>query len=150
MVKHITRISMELGESIPIIEDFFHLTYIRNSGVAFGLMQGKLSLINIVAGVAVVCIISYLIKNKDVKGKTLEKIGFLLILAGANGNVIDRLLLGYVVDMFDFRGIWQYVFNVADAYINIGVLFIVIQYIREARQLKKANIENKKSKKKKK
>ena len=53
----------------------------------------------------------------------IEKMGFIYILAGAIGNMIDRAFRGFVVDMVDFRGVWSYVFNLADVWINIGVVF---------------------------
>jgi len=116
------------GETIPLIENLFHLTYIKNYGIAFGMFQGKLNIINIITIFVVGYMICHLIKNKDTISK-LEKIGFLLIGSGAVGNIIDRVYRGFVIDMLDFRGIWQYVFNFADAWINIGVFLIIIDQI---------------------
>ncbi|MGL4732870.1 MAG: signal peptidase II, partial [Fusobacteriaceae bacterium] len=56
------------------------------------------------------------------------RLAYSFILAGATGNMIDRIFRGYVIDMMDFRGIWVYVFNVADVWINIGVFFLIVDY----------------------
>jgi signal peptidase II len=114
------------GETIPLIDNFLHITYVRNYGVAFGLFQGKINIIGIVTITAIIMIIYHIIKNKQ---SPLEKLGFMLILSGAVGNMIDRIFRRFVVDMIDFRGIWSYVFNGADAWINIGVAIIILDYI---------------------
>lgn len=59
----------------------------------------------------------------------IEQLGFIYILAGAIGNMIDRVFRGYVVDMIDFRGIWSYIFNLADVWINMGVIFIIVDQL---------------------
>ena len=66
----------------------------------------------------------------------LEKIGFNFILAGAIGNMIDRVARGFVIDMIDFRGIWAFVFNLADVWINIGVLLILLEYFFDNKKKK--------------
>jgi signal peptidase II len=121
------------GETISLINNFLHITYVRNYGVAFGLFQGKINIISIVTITAIVFIICHIIKNKN-KQPLLEKLGFMLILSGAVGNMIDRIFRGFVVDMIDFRGIWRYVFNGADAWINIGVAIIILDYIITSRK----------------
>ncbi|MGF6906441.1 signal peptidase II [Fusobacterium sp. PH5-44] len=115
-------------ETIPVIKDFFHITYINNYGIAFGLFQGKLSIVNIITIFVVIYLIYHVYKHKDTI-TNLEKYGFLLIGSGAVGNIIDRFYRGFVIDMIDFRGIWQYIFNFADAWINIGVFLIIIDQI---------------------
>ena len=59
----------------------------------------------------------------------INKIGVIFIASGATGNMIDRYLRGFVIDMIDFRGIWSFVFNVADAYIHIGIYILVVYYL---------------------
>ena len=124
------------GDTIPLIKDFFHLTYVQNRGVAFGFMQGKLPLINLISIGAVVIMIYFVRKNMS-KNSKIENLSWLFIIAGALGNIIDRLTRGFVVDMVDFRGIWSYIFNFADIYINIGVFLMIISTIIEERNKKR-------------
>lgn len=126
--KYLVDVNMLEGETIPVINNFFHLTYVKNRGIAFGMFQGKLDIISIATIIAIVAIAYYLYKEKD-KLSYLEKIGFVYILAGAIGNMIDRICRGFVIDMADFRGIWSYVFNVADVWINIGVIFVLLDQL---------------------
>ena len=116
------------GETLPIINDFFHLTYVKNRGIAFGMVQGKLDIISIATIIAIVAIAYYLYKERN-KLSMIEKMGFIYILAGAIGNMIDRAFRGFVVDMVDFRGVWSYVFNLADVWINIGVVFVLLDQL---------------------
>lgn len=116
------------GETLPIINDFFHLTYVKNRGIAFGMFQGKLDIISIATIIAIVAIAYYLYKEIN-KLSMIEKMGFIYILAGAIGNMIDRAFRGFVVDMVDFRGVWSYVFNLADVWINIGVVFVLLDQL---------------------
>lgn len=125
------------GETLAIIENFFHLTYVKNRGVAFGMFQGKIPIISIVTVVAIVGITIFLIKNVKKKGKTLENLAYSCILAGAIGNMIDRVTRGFVVDMVDFRGIWSYVFNLADVWINIGVAIMILAELMVMKKNKK-------------
>ncbi|WP_294703768.1 signal peptidase II [uncultured Fusobacterium sp.] len=123
--KYLIDSNMLEGETLPIINDFFHITYVKNRGIAFGMFQGKLDIISIATVIAIVAIAYYLYKEKN-KLSLVEKMGFIYILAGAIGNMWDRAFRGFVVDMMDFRGIWSYVFNLADVWINIGVIFILL------------------------
>ena len=116
------------GETLPIINDFFHPTYVKNRGIAFGMFQGKLDIISIATIIAIVAIAYYLYKERN-KLSMIEKMGFIYILAGAIGNMIDRAFRGFVVDMVDFRGVWSYVFNLADVWINIGVVFVLLDQL---------------------
>ena len=103
--------------SIPIIQNVFHLTYVENRGAAFGMFQNNQIIFIIVALVA-----SLHTKKVD----TVGKVGILLIISGAIGNLIDRVRLGFVVDYFDFRIIWEYVFNIADIFVVLGTILLCI------------------------
>ncbi len=112
----------EIG-SIPIIENVFHLTYVENRGAAFGMLQNNQTIFIIVAIAASIYGLYYLNTRKvDLIGKS----GILLIISGAIGNLIDRVRLGFVVDYFDFRIIWEYVFNVADIFVVVGTILLCI------------------------
>jgi lipoprotein signal peptidase len=124
--KTVVRNTMSLYESIPVIPEFFHLTYVSNDGMAFG--------INFPLGIYVFSAISilftgflfwYLWSIKD--DGILIRTGVALILAGAIGNLIDRILLGEVVDFLDFMigDFHWYVFNLADSCVTVGLGFVL-------------------------
>lgn len=120
--------SMTEGETISVIKDFFHITYVKNHGVAFGMFQGEIRKISIVAIIAILGIAYYMIKKLKPE-EVISKYAYTFILAGAIGNMIDRIYRGFVVDMVDFRGIWQFVFNGADIWINVGVILLILETI---------------------
>ena len=119
--KYIVVENMALGESIPIIEEVFHLTYILNPGAAFGMFAHN-RLFFIAIAVIVIGIIIW--ARREILASPWEvKAGCGLFLGGAIGNLIDRSRQGLVIDFFDFR-IWP-VFNIADIAICIGVGLII-------------------------
>ncbi|MFH1782682.1 MAG: signal peptidase II [Candidatus Omnitrophota bacterium] len=118
--------NLGVGESIPLIKNIFHITYVRNTGAAFGLFKNSTHFFIIISIIAIVIIASILIKRIK-KGELLKdlvlNIGFIMIFSGAFGNLIDRLKMGYVVDFIDVR-IWP-VFNIADISITIGTCLLI-------------------------
>jgi signal peptidase II len=124
----------EMG-SIPIIENVFHLTYVENRGAAFGMLQNNQSIFIIVALAASVFGLHYLHTKKV---NFLGKASIILIIAGAIGNLIDRIRIGFVVDYFDFRFIWEYVFNIADIFVVVGTIMLCayIIFFQEEKQVK--------------
>lgn len=119
--KYIVVENMALGESIPIIEEVFHLTYILNPGAAFGMFAHN-RLFFIAIAVVVIGIIIWA-RREILESPWEVKAGCGLFLGGAIGNLIDRARQGLVIDFFDFR-IWP-VFNIADIAICIGVGLII-------------------------
>lgn len=118
--------SIDLYDSIKIIDNFFYITYVRNTGAAWSMFAGNRWMLVIVSLIIIVLIILYMIKNKP--GSKLEKIGYSMILGGSIGNLFDRIVYGYVIDFFDFY-IFGYdypIFNLADSFILVGVLLLVI------------------------
>ena len=113
IIKWISRTKLEKFESYPVIDGFFHFTYIENRGAAFGILQDKTWFFVLITLLVIGYMIYFTQKNKKNIDKKLIFV-LSLITAGAIGNLIDRIWLGFVVDMFDFRGIWQFVFNFAD------------------------------------
>ncbi|AUA29908.1 TPA: signal peptidase II [Clostridioides difficile] len=109
--------------TIPIINNVFHLTYVENRGAAFGLLQNNQWIFIIVALLATVFGLYYLNTRKV---HIFGRLGIILIISGALGNLVDRVRLGFVVDYFDFRVIWEYVFNVADVFVVVGTVFLCI------------------------
>ena len=122
LTKFLIKQNLQLSQSIPIISNVFHLTYITNTGSAFGLFKG-LNVFFIVFLIIVIGFIIHFIKKIRENEKLLQfSIG--LLLGGTIGNLLDRVLLGYVVDFIDFR-IWP-VFNIADSAVTIGVILLII------------------------
>lgn len=110
-----------IGESVSVIQNVFHLTYIINRGAAFGMLANQRWFFLVVA---FILIIVYAIYHKKVnRGPISLRIGSALLISGAIGNGIDRYVLHGVVDFFDFR-IWP-IFNVADIGICVGVACII-------------------------
>ncbi|MEF9990922.1 MAG: signal peptidase II [Romboutsia sp.] len=109
--------------SIPIIPNMFHLTYVENRGAAFGMFQNNQWIFIVVALIASIFGLYYIHTKKT---NLISKASIILIIAGAIGNLIDRMRLGFVVDYFDFRIIWKYVFNVADIFVVVGTIFLCI------------------------
>ena len=129
----------QVGFSIPIIKNFLHITYVENHGMIFGLAQGKINLVTIFSTLLIIFIIFSEYKNFKNYTKW-TKVGISIIAAGALGNMIDRVARNFVIDMIDFRGIWNFVFNVADMYVHIGIYIIVIDYL--VRKYKKNKVKN--------
>lgn len=119
---------------IPIIQGFFHLTYVENRGAAFGILQNQRLFFIIITAAVVIAIVGYLLKEKKVHW--ILKISLYLVLAGAIGNFIDRMRLGYVIDFFHLYNRFP-VFNVADCAIVVGALGAAYFIIRRDIQLKK-------------
>lgn len=105
---------------------FFHLNYVQNTGASFGMFQGGNTLL-IGVMVAIIGYLLYSWKDLYAQGKWVQW-GCLLILAGALGNLYDRITLGYVVDFLDFL-VWP-VFNVADSAITVGGCLFAISLIK--------------------
>jgi signal peptidase II len=118
---------MDLYETIPVINNFFHLTYISNDGMAFGInFPGGIYVFTAASFILTIILIGYLWYER--KGHILLRIALSLIIAGAIGNFIDRALFKEVVDMFDFEfwGWHFYIFNVADSAVTVGMVFYLI------------------------
>ena len=127
---------MRLHQSIEIVPNFVHLTYLRNTGAAFGFLAGDRSSLRmvfflLVSGVAIGCIF-YLLRNLPA-GRNTETLSLSFILGGAFGNLIDRVRMGEVIDFMDLH--WHQIhwpaFNVADSAITIGVILLLFQMIHK-------------------
>lgn len=127
ITKRIAVFSLKDISTVPIIQDILHLTYVENRGAAFGMLQNQRWIFMIVTVIVIIAIIYFKTKNKSTF-KLLD-LGLSFVLGGAVGNMIDRVILGYVVDFIDFRIINFPVFNVADIFVVIGAIILVIFYI---------------------
>ena len=128
--KTVVRSTMTLYESITVIPGFFHLTYITNDGMAFGInFPFGIYIFSIISIIFTVILFYYLwtIRQESI----FIRSGVAMILAGAIGNLIDRLFLGEVVDFLDFMigDVHWYVFNLADSFVTIGMGIILYDSI---------------------
>lgn len=125
--KYLIVVKMEYGESIEIIKNVLYITSHRNRGAAFGILQGQMWFFYVITIVVLIGIIYYFHKE----GYQRFSIGFplALILGGALGNFIDRVFRGEVVDFVDTILILNYIFNVADSALVIGVILIAIYFL---------------------
>lgn len=109
------------GQSIPILQDIFHVTYVLNPGAAFGMLSNQRMFLLITSAILILATAYFYPLLK--KSETCLRLGATSILSGAVANLIDRAQTGYVVDFFDFR-VWP-VFNIADIAIVAGMGFMI-------------------------
>ena len=124
--KIIIRMNMTLYESIPVITNFFNITYVTNDGMAFGInFPFGIYIFSTISFIFTIFLFWYLWTIKDFG--IVIRTGVALIIAGAVGNLIDRIFLGEVVDFLDFmiKDYHWYVFNFADSYVTVGMGFIL-------------------------
>jgi signal peptidase II len=132
--------TMSLYESIPIIPNFFHFTYITNDGMAFGIdFPFGYFIFSAVSLLLTLFLFWYLwsVRNHSI----VIRLGLAMIIAGAIGNLIDRLMLGEVIDFLDFmiRDFHWYVFNLADSYVTVGMILLLIDSIILEKKREKFN-----------
>lgn len=122
---------MDVSQSIPVIRNVLHMTYVQNRGMAFGLFENNRMLFMIPTVILIGAVILAIVKLGR-KNKLLDtSLG--LILGGGVGNMIDRIARGFVVDFVDFCAFdfWQWVFNVADAAVVVGTVLFMIAMITD-------------------
>ncbi|CAG9611099.1 Lipoprotein signal peptidase [Bacillus rhizoplanae] len=127
---------MDLGESIPIIDNVLYITSHRNTGAAWGILENRMWFFYVITVIFVIFIVIYM--QKYAKTDKLLGISLGLILGGAIGNFIDRVFRKEVVD-FIHTYIFSYnfpVFNIADSALCVGVMLIIIQTLLEGKKTK--------------
>lgn len=120
---------LKVFDSITIIKNFFKITYYNNYGAAWGMFQNNTILLVILSIIALIIIYRF---SYNFKKNTRNNIAFSILTAGILGNLSDRLFLGYVRDFLDFK-IFNYdfpIFNLADSFIVIGVILLIISIIK--------------------
>lgn len=125
IIKYIVDVYMTLNSSINIINGFFRLTYVRNTGAAFSLFENKQLFLIIITLIALFFMF-YFLKNKLFKKS--ETIIYSLIISGVLANLVDRIFRGYVIDYLDFT-IIKYdfpIFNLADIMIVLGCILLIV------------------------
>jgi signal peptidase II len=134
VTKAVVRRALQIHESVTVVPGFLDFTHVRNTGAAFGFLNAvdfpfKTTVIAIVATAALVGVAVYTARLAH--DQLLARIGLALIIGGAGGNLIDRLLAGSVVDFVDvyWRSWHFWAFNVADSAITVGVTLMVLDMI---------------------
>lgn len=150
ITKYAVVANMAEGQSIPLIENVLHLTYITNDGAAMGMMDDYRWIFMLVSTVALIGISVWIcICHKKIS--KLSGIAFSMVVGGGIGNMIDRIFNGevfgngVVIDFIDFCAfpeIWKWIFNAADAFVCVGVALVVLDIILdEVRRYRKAKAE---------
>lgn len=140
---------LSVRETLPLIRDVFHFTYVENRGAAFGMLKDHRWVFLVFSTVAIVALGVYLFRgvsyfsDKREDGtypplSTLGGVALSLIVSGGVGNMIDRIFLGYVVDFLDFTLIDFAVFNVADSYVTVGAGLLALHLLLPLFQKKKS------------
>lgn len=138
---------LEGTQSVYIIPDVLRLTYVENRGAAFGMLDEHRWVFLVLSTVAIIGLFIFLAKKPP--ESRLAWAGFTLVIGGGVGNMIDRVMLGYVIDFIDFcafPSLWKWVFNIADACVCVGVgilvLWLILDMVKEYKQekQKKTNI----------
>jgi signal peptidase II len=137
-VKYYVRTTMDLYESFPLIDGVINMTSHRNPGAAFGILAGQ-QWFFLLSTVAVVGVVLYYRCKGELKGRPVLETGLALLVAGAIGNAIDRVMFGEVTDFFDLQFIDFAIFNVADIAINVAVGLMVLSALFEGRRARRVS-----------
>ena len=122
--KGLINIGMNLNQSIEIIPNFLNLTYVHNTGAAFSIFEGAKWFFIITAIIVLNIIYIFFIKDKELKNS--EIVIYSLLISGIIGNLIDRVVFGYVIDFIDVNIFNFAIFNLADSFIVIAVILLLI------------------------
>lgn len=126
--KWLAVIYLEGNAPFYFIPGFLRFSYVENRGAAFGMLADNRWVFLILSSLTIICLIVFMFVSKP--KCRMERVGLALILAGGIGNMIDRVFLGYVIDFIDFYSIWNYVFNIADSCVCIGVALLILYVIK--------------------
>ena len=128
--KQIINHVMSVGESIKVINNFFYITYTRNTGAAWSILEDQRILLLIISVIVLYLINKFMNKEKLSK---IESLSYGIIIGGIVGNLIDRIFYGFVIDFLDFKlfGYDYPIFNLADTFIVVGIIIMGIISIRK-------------------
>jgi len=127
VVKNIVRSDILIGETIPLINGVFHITHVVNSGAAFGVL-GNATWLLIILSILIIGGVIYIIESRKFDC-IWQRLGLAFTLGGALGNLMDRIVFRQVTDFLDFRLINFPVFNIADIFIVVGAIILIITII---------------------
>ena len=137
VLKRLVEGFMSLGESIPLIPGVLHLTYVTNDGGAFGILAGRGYVLLIASGLALAFVLWMLLEGPPTRAMA---VACGLILGGAVGNLLDRLIAGEVIDYVDLR-VWP-VFNAADTAIVLGAATLLLFALRSERTARRSTVSD--------
>ena len=120
---------LEPINTLPIIKNALHLTYVENRGAAFGMMKDSRWIFMTVSTIAILIFVAYLYLGHA--ENNLYAVSLAMVISGGIGNMIDRMALGYVVDFIDFRLINFAVFNGADSFVCIGAGLLILALVKD-------------------
>ena len=136
LTKYLSVAYLKAVDTVPLIRDVLHLTYVENRGAAFGMLKDHRWVFIVVSTVAIIAMALYLYLGHA--STTLYGVSIAMVVSGGIGNMIDRIALGYVIDFIDFRLINFAVFNGADSFVCVGagllILALVIEIVREMKE----------------
>ncbi len=124
ITKWLATIFLRGVDTVPVIKDVLHLTYLENTGAAFGMLKNHRWVFLVLTTVTIIGLSVYLFKFAE--NNKILKTSISFIVGGGVGNMIDRLLAGYVVDFIDFRLIDFAIFNIADSFVCVGAALMVL------------------------
>ena len=124
LTKWLAVVYLQGAPSFPLWKDVLHFTFVKNEGAAFGMLSQHRWVFMIISSVAIVGLSVYLFRHR--KDSLWVQIPLAMIIGGGIGNMIDRLILGYVIDFIDFTLINFAVFNVADSFVSVGAVMLMV------------------------
>ncbi|MBR3639081.1 MAG: signal peptidase II [Clostridia bacterium] len=143
VTKYAAQTALRDIETFPLIRGVLHLTYVENTGAAFGMLSDKRWVFMVLSSVALVAMAVFTVINRN--GRMMTNVAVAMIFGGGVGNMIDRFANGFVVDFIDFRLINFWVFNVADSFVCIGcgvlILSLILGEIKSGKEKKTAGGE---------
>lgn len=132
--------------SVYLIDGVLRFTYVENDGAAFGMLDDHRWVFLVLSTVMIIALIYYIVRYKP-KSKWVMT-SLILIVGGGIGNMIDRIMLGYVIDFIDFcafPNLWKWVFNIADSCVCVGVFmlgaWLIADIVKEYKREKAAKAE---------
>ncbi len=130
IIKFLVRKNLKVLASIPLIPHFFHLTHVENEGAAWGVLSNNTTILIFISFIIFLAILKYI--KEEPNWSPTKTISFGLVLSGMMGNLIDRILYHSVTDYLDFTIFFYHypVFNVADIFIVIGAMILIIDLVR--------------------
>jgi len=139
LTKFLSKKFLSQVSTVPILNGVLHLTYVENTGAAFGMLKDHRWVFIVFSAIAILALLWYIFFRKH--DSMLLTVSLAMICGGGIGNMIDRNVLGYVIDMIDFRLINFAVFNFADSCITVGtglmILYLVLEIINEKKKPEK-------------
>ena len=120
---------LQVKGPVVIIKDWFELHYLENKGAAWGIFNGKITFLILFTMIMVCALLYFLVRIPKSRRYVYLKLSMLCIIIGAIGNLVDRIIYGYVVDFIYFKKINFPIFNVADIYVTVGAVVFCILFL---------------------